>query len=162
VVASNTSANVPDWIRPTNWIVSQTTFRLQVGASNELPESEELDALYDRFLLRRRVSQVSQAGLLEMLANGGGRKQVGAGTGWGREHTGLGLGRAYMLCTHNLSLHVAMLHLTCCAGAIHPAGFLMCPPFECPPALASHLHLAQTIESKYSCRTYGLASVRRR
>lgn len=47
-----------------------------VGASNELPESEELDALYDRFLLRRRVSQVSQAGLLEMLANGGGRKQA--------------------------------------------------------------------------------------
>ena len=29
-----------------------------VGASNELPESEELDALYDRFLLRREVSQV--------------------------------------------------------------------------------------------------------
>jgi hypothetical protein len=50
-----------------------------VGASNELPESEELDALYDRFLLRRQVSQVSQAGLLEMLANGGGRKQVGVG-----------------------------------------------------------------------------------
>lgn len=24
-----------------------------VGASNELPESEELDALYDRFLLRK-------------------------------------------------------------------------------------------------------------
>ena len=49
---------------------------MQVGASNELPESEELDALYDRFLLRRRVQQVSQAGLLEMLGNGGGRKQV--------------------------------------------------------------------------------------
>lgn len=32
---------------------------MQVGASNELPESEELDALYDRFLLRRSVSQVS-------------------------------------------------------------------------------------------------------
>lgn len=32
---------------------------LQVGASNELPESEELDALYDRFLIRRRVNQVS-------------------------------------------------------------------------------------------------------
>ncbi|KAI7840670.1 hypothetical protein COHA_005592 [Chlorella ohadii] len=47
-----------------------------VGASNELPESEELDALYDRFLLRRRVQQVSQAGLLEMLGNGGGRKQA--------------------------------------------------------------------------------------
>ena len=29
-----------------------------VGASNELPESEELDALYDRFLIRRSVSQV--------------------------------------------------------------------------------------------------------
>jgi MoxR-like ATPase len=30
-----------------------------VGASNELPESEELDALYDRFLFRREVTQVS-------------------------------------------------------------------------------------------------------
>lgn len=29
-----------------------------VGASNELPESEELDALYDRFLIRRQVAQV--------------------------------------------------------------------------------------------------------
>ncbi|PNW72795.1 hypothetical protein CHLRE_15g644051v5 [Chlamydomonas reinhardtii] len=29
-----------------------------VGASNEMPESEELDALYDRFLIRRTVSQV--------------------------------------------------------------------------------------------------------
>ena len=29
-----------------------------VGASNELPESEELDALYDRFLLRYPVRQV--------------------------------------------------------------------------------------------------------
>ena len=28
---------------------------LQVGASNELPETEELDALYDRFLLRKQV-----------------------------------------------------------------------------------------------------------
>lgn len=35
----------------------------QVGASNELPESEELDALYDRFLIRRQVSQVSAAQL---------------------------------------------------------------------------------------------------
>lgn len=34
-----------------------------VGASNELPESEELDALYDRFLIRRHVSQVSAAQL---------------------------------------------------------------------------------------------------
>lgn len=29
-----------------------------VAASNELPESEELDALYDRFLLRTTVKQV--------------------------------------------------------------------------------------------------------
>jgi MoxR-like ATPase len=38
-----------------------------VGASNELPESEELDALYDRFLLRREVGQVSAGGLASML-----------------------------------------------------------------------------------------------
>lgn len=41
----------------------------QVGASNELPESEELDALYDRFLLRRQVSQVSAGGLQDLLSN---------------------------------------------------------------------------------------------
>ena len=29
-----------------------------VAASNELPESEELDALYDRFLVRKQVQQV--------------------------------------------------------------------------------------------------------
>ena len=34
-----------------------------VGASNELPESEELDALYDRFLIRKEVSQVSKGQL---------------------------------------------------------------------------------------------------
>lgn len=39
----------------------------QVGASNELPESEELDALYDRFLIRRQVSPVSNFGLNVML-----------------------------------------------------------------------------------------------
>lgn len=44
-----------------------------MGASNELPESEELDALYDRFLLRRQVSQVSSSQLaaLARLASGG-------------------------------------------------------------------------------------------
>ncbi|QDZ23934.1 ATPase RavA [Chloropicon primus] len=44
-----------------------------VGASNELPESEELDALYDRFLIRRTVSQVSSQGLrdLAQLASSG-------------------------------------------------------------------------------------------
>lgn len=38
-----------------------------VAASNELPESAELDALYDRFLLRRSVKQVSAAGLRRLL-----------------------------------------------------------------------------------------------
>lgn len=39
----------------------------QVGASNELPESEELDALYDRFLFRKQVEQVSAGGLASLL-----------------------------------------------------------------------------------------------
>lgn len=39
-----------------------------VGASNELPESEELDALYDRFLLRKSVKQVSADGLGDLAA----------------------------------------------------------------------------------------------
>ncbi len=39
-----------------------------VGASNELPESDELDALYDRFLLRTTVVPVSEAGLDALLA----------------------------------------------------------------------------------------------
>ena len=47
---------------------------VQVGASNELPESEELDALYDRFLIRRRVGQVSLAGLPGLLS--GDRQQL--------------------------------------------------------------------------------------
>lgn len=34
-----------------------------VGASNELPEGEELDALYDRFLLRLYVGPVSEEGV---------------------------------------------------------------------------------------------------
>lgn len=42
-----------------------------VGASNELPESEELDALYDRFLLRSSVEQVSVGGLSKLLSLGG-------------------------------------------------------------------------------------------
>ncbi len=44
-----------------------------MGASNELPESEELDALYDRFLIRRQVAQVSSAQLatLARIAAGG-------------------------------------------------------------------------------------------
>ena len=44
-----------------------------VGASNELPESEELDALYDRFMLRKEVQPVSSSALPELvrLAAGG-------------------------------------------------------------------------------------------
>ena len=45
-----------------------------VGASNEMPESEELDALYDRFLLRRSVRPLSMAGvraLASLAARGG-------------------------------------------------------------------------------------------
>jgi MoxR-like ATPase len=41
--------------------------RCVIGASNELPEDEELDALYDRFLLRKEVRAVSDAGLLQLL-----------------------------------------------------------------------------------------------
>jgi MoxR-like ATPase len=40
-----------------------------VGASNELPESEELDALYDRFLFRRKVKYVSEKGLSELISS---------------------------------------------------------------------------------------------
>ena len=42
--------------------------RCVVGASNELPESDELVALFDRFLLRKEVYPVSDEGVLKMLA----------------------------------------------------------------------------------------------
>ncbi|GFR51977.1 hypothetical protein Agub_g14504 [Astrephomene gubernaculifera] len=45
-----------------------------VGASNEMPESEELDALYDRFLIRRTVSQVSNNQLYKLARLAAGRK----------------------------------------------------------------------------------------
>lgn len=38
-----------------------------VGASNELPEGEELDALFDRFLLRLHVGPVSSSAFRELL-----------------------------------------------------------------------------------------------
>lgn len=38
-----------------------------VAASNELPESEELDALYDRFLLRRCVRRVSAGSVMNFM-----------------------------------------------------------------------------------------------
>lgn len=40
-----------------------------VGASNELPESEDLDALYDRFLLRKEVQSVSDDGIIQLLSS---------------------------------------------------------------------------------------------
>jgi len=46
-----------------------------VGASNELPESEELDALYDRFLLRKSVQQVSPAGLQTLFTTASSTRQ---------------------------------------------------------------------------------------
>merc|ERR1712151_1035994 len=38
-----------------------------VGASNEVPDTEELDALYDRFLFRKMVSQVSTIGFSDLI-----------------------------------------------------------------------------------------------
>ena len=40
-----------------------------VGASNEMPESHALDALYDRFLLRKVVAQVSDSQYHDFLSN---------------------------------------------------------------------------------------------
>jgi MoxR-like ATPase len=42
--------------------------RCVVGASNELPESDELAALYDRFLIRMEVLPLSDEGVLKMLS----------------------------------------------------------------------------------------------
>ena len=60
--------------RGCKWVTNTRNWIFQVGASNELPESEELDALYDRFLIRRRVGQVSLAGLPGLLS--GNRQQL--------------------------------------------------------------------------------------
>jgi MoxR-like ATPase len=43
-----------------------------VGASNELPESEELEALYDRFLLRKSVNAVSDQAVFDLLSGATG------------------------------------------------------------------------------------------
>lgn len=44
-----------------------TPLRAAVGASNELPAGDELDALFDRFLLRLHVGPVSKAGFPSLL-----------------------------------------------------------------------------------------------
>ena len=45
----------------------ETPLTAVIGASNELPEGEELDALFDRFLLRLHVGPVSKDGFPELL-----------------------------------------------------------------------------------------------
>ncbi len=42
--------------------------RCVVGASNELPESDELVALFDRFLLRKEILPVTDEGVIELLS----------------------------------------------------------------------------------------------
>jgi MoxR-like ATPase len=42
--------------------------RCVVGASNELPENDELVALFDRFLIRKEVKPVSDDGVLKLLS----------------------------------------------------------------------------------------------
>jgi MoxR-like ATPase len=41
--------------------------RCVIAASNELPESDELEALYDRFLLRKEVLPISDDGVVQLL-----------------------------------------------------------------------------------------------
>lgn len=54
----------------------QSDLEVVVGASNELPESKELDALYDRFLLRYWTKYISDRNEMKALLklNGGGVK----------------------------------------------------------------------------------------
>ncbi len=48
-------------------ITIQYQYTQQVAASNELPESQHVDALFDRFLLRCAVQPLSAAGLVHLL-----------------------------------------------------------------------------------------------
>lgn len=45
----------------------KTPLAAVIGASNELPEGDELDALYDRFLLRFEIGPVSDEGFRDLL-----------------------------------------------------------------------------------------------
>ncbi len=60
----------------------------QIGASNELPESEELDALFDRFLIRRQVAQVSAAALPGLARIAAGAPAAASSNGATPEHSG--------------------------------------------------------------------------
>lgn len=64
-----------------------------VGASNELPESEELDALYDRFLLRSSVEQVSAGSLASLLTMRAGAALPSQGAGGSGGDGGGGVGQ---------------------------------------------------------------------
>ena len=55
----------------------------QVGASNELPESEELDALYDRFLIRRQAKERKNRQFVLAMGSGVPVCQVGDVVRWG-------------------------------------------------------------------------------
>lgn len=51
-----------------NGVIREKTPLISViGASNELPDGEELDALYDRFLFRQYVEPVSKSGFKQLL-----------------------------------------------------------------------------------------------
>jgi hypothetical protein len=72
--------------RPRHPTHTQVPLVTMVGASNELPESEELDALYDRFLIRKEVKQVTASGLGSMLdyyAGGWGGRGEDYNRRWG-------------------------------------------------------------------------------
>ena len=60
----------------------------QIGASNELPESEELDALFDRFLIRRQVAQVSAAALPGLARIAAGTPSAASSNDAAPEHSG--------------------------------------------------------------------------
>lgn len=57
-----------------------------IGASNELPESKELDALYDRFLIRYWVDYVKDRGELKELLMSGGADAVSTKIEMGELH----------------------------------------------------------------------------
>ncbi|CAK0854761.1 unnamed protein product, partial [Prorocentrum cordatum] len=61
----------------------QTPLQCVVAASNELPETDELDALYDRFLLRREVRHMSQAAVPDFLQRLLGPQTTAAATSEG-------------------------------------------------------------------------------